>query len=52
MKRREDFDAMIEREIISTQNICFLDVAIDAFDDCFDMTNEIKKNEISMIDFD
>ena len=32
---------MIEREIISIENICFFDVA-----------NEIKKNEISIIDFD
>ena len=41
MKKRENFDATTEREIISIQNNCFFDVA-----------NEIKENEISKIDFD
>ena len=42
IEKRENFDAMIEREIISIQNICFFDVAID-------VTNEINENEISKI---
>ena len=29
IERRENFDATIDREIISTQNINFFDVAID-----------------------
>ena len=36
---------MIEREIISTQDNCFFNVAIY-------VTNEIKENEISKVDFD
>ena len=55
-EKRDDFDAKIEREIISTQNIDFFDVAkfvkIDFFDVTIDVANEIKKNELSMIDFD
>ena len=53
IEKRENFDAMIEREIISTQNIDFLDVANDEnifFDVDTDITNEIKKSELSMID--
>ena len=49
IEKRENFDAMTERETISIQNICFFDVAIDV---AIDVTNEIKKNEISKIDFD
>ena len=45
IEKRENFDAITERETISIQNIDFLDVAIDVAD-------EIKENEISMIDFD
>ena len=41
-ERRDDFDAMTERETISTQNIDFLDVDVD-------VANEIIENEISMI---
>ena len=41
IERRDDFDATIEREIISIQNICFLDVA-----------NDVSKNEILEIVFD
>ena len=44
IEKRDDFDVMTEREIISIQNI-FFDVAID-------ITNEIFENEISIIDFD
>ena len=43
---------MIEHEIISIQNICFFDVAIDVINDYFDVANKINKNEISIIDFD
>ena len=43
IEKRDDFDAMIEHEIISTRNIDFRDVAID-------VTNKIKKNEISKVD--
>ena len=45
IEKRDDFDAMIERKTISIQNIDFFDVSID-------VKNEIKTNEISMIDFD
>ena len=38
-EKRDDFDAMTERETISTQNIDFFDVA-----------NGINENEISKID--
>ena len=41
IERRENFDAMIERETISIQNICFRDVA-----------NEVIKSEIFEIVFD
>ena len=41
IERRDDFDATTERETISIQNICFLDVA-----------NEVIKNEIFEIVFD
>ena len=41
--KREDFDAMTERETISTQNICFRDVAIDVAD-------EVDENENFVID--
>ena len=54
IEKRENFDAMIERETISIQNINFFDVANDKnifFDVDTDVTNEIKKNEISKIDF-
>ena len=47
IEKREDFDALTERETISIQNIDLLDVAIDVD---IDVTNEIKKNELSMID--
>ena len=49
IEKRDDFDAMIERETISTQNIDFFDVAIDAINDCFDVTNEISENEFLTI---
>ena len=49
IKKRDDFDATIEREIISTQNICFFDVAID---NNIDVTNNISKNKIFEIVFD
>ena len=52
IEKRENFDAMTEREIISIQNINFLDVAIDAFDDCFDVTNDVSEDENFEIDFD
>ena len=54
IEKRENFDAMSERETISIQNINFFDVANDEnifFDVDINMTNEIKKNEISKIDF-
>ena len=50
--KRDDFDAMIERETISIQNICFLDVAVSAFDDCFDVTDDVSEDESFEIDFD
>ena len=43
---------MTEYKTISIQNIDFLDVAIDAIDNCFDVTNKISENKILMIDFD
>ena len=46
IERRENFDAMSERETISTQNIDFFDVANDEntfFDVDIDVTNEVKK---------
>ena len=45
IERRDDFDATTERETISTQNICFLDVA-NAVNDCFDVTNDVSKSEV------
>ena len=45
IERREDFDAMTERETISVQNICFRDVAVE-----IDVANEINESELSMID--
>ena len=54
IERRENFDAMTERETISIQNIDFFDVANDeniSFDVDIDVTNEVKENEISKIDF-
>ena len=47
--RRDDFDAMIEREIISIQNIDFFDVA-RFWGDCFDVTDDVIESEISKID--
>ena len=41
IKKRENFDEIIDREIISAQNIDFFDVA-----------NEIKESELSKIDFE
>ena len=52
IEKRENFDAKTERETISIQNICFFDVAIDAINDCFDVTNEIIENKWSKIDFE
>ena len=56
IEKRESFDTMIEREIVSIQNIDFFDVTkfvkIDYFDVTIDVANEIKKNKLSMIDFE
>ena len=49
IEKRENFDAITERETISIQNICFRNVAIDVD---IDITNKINENEISMIYFD
>ena len=35
IEKRENFDAMIERDVISVQNIDFRDVAIDEINDMF-----------------
>ena len=54
IEKRDDFDAMIEREIIFVQNIVFFDVANDenTFSNVdIDVTNEIIENELSKIDF-
>ena len=51
IEKRENFDAMTERETISIQNIDFRDIAKLVKIDCFDVTNEIRKNELSKIDF-
>ena len=45
IEKRENFSAMTERETISTQNIDFLDVAID-------VTNDVSENEIFETIFD
>ena len=45
IEKRDDFKAMIERETISTQNNCFLDVA-RSWDDCFDVADEVKEDEL------
>ena len=45
IEKRKNFDAMIEREIISIQNICFFNVAID-------VANKIIENKLSKIEFD
>ena len=54
IERRDDFDAVTERETISTQNIDFFDVAklveIDCFDATVDVANEIIESELSKID--
>ena len=42
IKKRENFDAMSERETISTQNIDFFDVAIEI---AIDVTNNVSVNE-------
>ena len=47
IEKRENLNAMTERETISTQNICFRDVVVE-----INVANEINENEISMIDFD
>ena len=55
IEKRDDFDATTEREIISIQNICFLDVvdvATDAINDCFDVINDVNENKIFEIIFD
>ena len=56
IERRDDFDATIERDAISTQNINFFDVSklveIDCFDVTIDVANEMWKNEYSKIDFE
>ena len=52
IEKRENFDTTTEREIISTQNIDFFDIAIDAINNCFDMTNDVSKSEIFEIIFD
>ena len=58
IERREDFDVMIEREIISIQNIDFFDVAIDAniaiivFDVKENIAKEISKSEFLTIIFE
>ena len=44
IKKRKNFDAIIEREIIAIQNICFRDVTIN-------VTNNVSKNEIFEIMF-
>ena len=46
IEKRENFDTMIEREIISTQNNDFRDVA-----KFIKIANKINLNEISKIDF-
>ena len=53
IEKRENFDALTERETISIQNICFRDVANDeniSADVDIDVTNEIKESDVSMID--
>ena len=50
--RRDAFGAMTGREAISAQNICFLGVAVGAFDDCFGVAGEVRGSEISMIGSD
>ena len=52
IEKRDDFDATTERETISIQNNDFFDVAIDSINECFDMTNNVSKNEIFEIVFD
>ena len=50
IEKRDDFDATTEREIISIQNIHFLDVATDAISDCFDVIDDVNENENFVID--
>ena len=50
IEKRESFDATIERETISAQNIDFFDVSIDAISDCFDVVNDVNENENFVID--
>ena len=49
-ERREDFDAVIEREIISIQNIDFRDVVEFVEVDCFDVADDVKESELLKID--
>ena len=48
IEKRDDFDSIINREIISIQNI-FFDVAIDI---AINITNNIIVNKLLMIDFE
>ena len=51
IEKRDDFNAIIEREISFAQNICFRDVAKIVKIDYFKIINEMSKNEFLTIVF-